>query len=402
MPLKRILFTLILLQCAFSNSQSLRGLSVLNDSQVWVSGSKGFIGNYDKESFNTCVLSHEYQHKDFRDIHGFTINSAIIMSVADSGVLLKTWDGGKTWVEVFRDNDSGVFFDVIELTKNGEFGILLGDPLPSNPDHLYFRLSVDSGNHWITVENGQWNKISPKLNSLYAASGSSARILDCWYNEITGLLNLKIIIGGGGDKGASIRMAEVNWNIEGQLQSEKVTNLSVPMPEEKGWGVYGLSEPIDGQIAVAGGHWKFPDGRPNLASNSTSSFTECDNGLFLLRYNKDNALTIKPLRVCNYLSGAILVDKGLIITVGTTGLNQVKLPRKKNFPNNKLTWEFPHWKIQDFTIDSQSPKVPVDFEEIRSNPFKGLNAVGVSDSFVWVVGVSKTPKIIRIPLILWQ
>ena len=401
MIIKRIVFALIFLQCGFSNSQSLRGLSVLNDSLVWVSGSKGFIGKYDKDSFNPSVLSSEYQHKDFRDIHGFNEKVAIAMSVADSGVLLKTRDGGNTWVEVFRDNDSGVFFDVIELTKNGEFGILLGDPLLSKPDHLYFRLSVDSGNHWITVENGQWNKISPKLNSLYAASGTSARILDCWYNEITGLLSLKIIIGGGGDKGASIRMAEVNWNIEGHLQSEKVTNLSVPMPEEKGWGVYGLSEPIDGQIAVAGGHWKYPDGRPIEASGSTSNITECDNGLFLLKYNIDNALTLKPLRVCNYLSGATLVDNDLIIAVGSNGLNQVKFPRKKNDPNIKLTWEFPLWKIQDFIIERKSSKVTVNTEELLTNPFKGLNAVGVSDSFVWIIGVSKTPKIIKIPLNRW-
>ena len=401
MIIKRIAFALIFLQCGFSNAQSLRGLSVLNDSQVWVSGSKGFVGKYNKDSFYSCAVSSDYQHKDFRDIHGFNIHSAIAMSVADSGVLLKTWDGGTTWVEVFRDNDSGVFFDVIELTKNGEFGILLGDPLLSKPDHLYCRMSLDSGNHWITVENGQWNKISPKLNSLYAASGSSARILDCTYNEITGLLNLKIIIGGGGDKGASIRMAEVNWNIEGQLQSEKVTNLSIPMPEEKGWGVYGLSEPIDGQIAVAGGHWKFPDGRTNGPSSSTSDFTECDNGLFWLRYNKDNALTIKPLRVCNYLSGAALVNNDLIITVGSNGLNQVKLPRKKNYPNIKLTWEFPQWKIQDFTIESKVPQVAVNARELPTNPFKGLNAVGVSGSFVWIVGVSKTPTIIKIPLNRW-
>lgn len=401
MLFKRIPIALIFLQCTFSNSQSLRGLSVLNDSQVWVSGSKGFVGKYDKDSFNRCGLSLEYQHKDFRDIHGFTTNSAIIMSVADSGVLLKTWDGGKTWIEVFRDNDSGVFFDVIELTKNGKFGILLGDPLFSNPDHLYFRLSIDSGNHWIAVDNGQWNKISPKLNSLYAASGSSARILDFTYNEITGLLNVKIIIGGGGDKGASIRMAEVNWNIYGELQSENVTNLPVPMTEEKGWGVYGLSEPIDGQMAVAGGHWKFPDGRPNATSNSTSGFKDCDNGLFSLTFNKDNALTIKPLRVCNYLSGATLVDKDLIIAVGTNGLNHVKLPRKKNDPNIKLTWEYLNWKIQDFVMLSTSPKVSVNFEEIHSNSFNGINAVGVSNSFVWVVGVSKTPKIIKIPLNRW-
>ena len=401
MIIKRIAFALIFLHCAVSKSQSLRGLSVLNDSQVWVSGSKGFIGKYDKDSFNSSVLSSEYQHKDFRDIHGFNENVAIAMSVADSGVLLKTYDAGTTWVEVFRDNDSGVFFDVIEFTKNGEFGILLGDPLLSKPNHLYFRLSVDSGNHWIAVDNGQWNKISPKLNSLYAASGSSARILDCTYNEITGLLNLKIVIGGGGDKGASIRMAEVSWNIDGQLQSERVTNLSVPMPEERGWGVYGLSEPIDGQIAVAGGHWQFPDGRPIEAGGSISNSTECDNGLFLLKYNKDNVLTLKPLRVCSYLSGATLVDNNLTITVGTNGLNQIKFPRKINDRNIKLTWEFPLWKIQDFIIESKCSKVTVDSEELLTHPFKGLNAVGVSDSFVWIVGVSKIPTIIKIPLNRW-
>jgi hypothetical protein len=101
------------------------------------------------------------------------------------------------------------------------------------------------------------------------------------------------------------------------------------------------------------------------------------------------------------LSGAALVNKDLIITVGSNGLNQVKLPRKKNYPNIKLTWEFPQWKIQDFTIESKVPQVAVNARELPTNPFKGLNAVGISGSFVWIVGVSKTPTIIKIPLNRW-
>lgn len=404
MLFKRILIALIFLQCMFSNSQSLRGLSVLNDSQVWVSGSRGFVGKYDKDSFDLCVLSREYLHKDFRDIHGFTTNSAIIMSVADSGVLLKTWDGGKTWREVFRDNDSGVFFDVIEFDKNtnGKFGILLGDPLNSSPNYLYSKFTLDSGNHWMSFESGNWNKISPKLNSLYAASGSSARILNFLHDEINGLIHVTIIIGGGGDKGASLRMANIIWNSKGQLLSEKVTNLPLPMSEEPGWGVYGLSEPINGQIAVAGGHWKFPDGRPSGPSSATTNFKECDNGLFWLTYNTDNALTIKPMRVCNYLSGAILVHNKFIVAVGSKGINHVKLPRKKNDLDGELKWELPNGKIQDFIIQSQNRILPIGSNTRVSFPFKGLNAIAVSESYVWIVGVAETPKIIRIPLNLWK
>lgn len=381
------------------NAQSLRGLSVLNDSQVWVSGAHGFIARYTQDSIEICDVPKKYKNKDFRDIHAFNETKALAMSVGDSGVLIKTWNFGRTWSEVFRNNDSGVFFDVIEFDNNtnGKFGILLGDPLNSSPNYLYSKFTLDSGNHWMSFESGNWNKISPKFNSLFAASGSSARILNFTHDEINGLINVKIIVGGGGVKGASLRWADVTWSNKGKLQSEKVTNLPLPMPEKSGWGVYGLSEPINGQIAVAGGHWEFPDGRPRAIHSPTAIENECDNGLFLLKYNQEGALLIKPLKFCNYLSGATLVNTNLIIAVGSKGVNYVKLPRKKNDPDVKLKTELPHGKIQDFIIHGQSSILPIDFNIIEAYPFKGLNSIAVSESFIWVIGVADIPNIIRIP-----
>ena len=372
------------------HSQSIRGLSVLNDNLAWVSGSSGFIAAYGDDSLNICELPIQYRKKDFRDIHAFSDRSAIVMSIADSGILLKTWDCGRNWVEVFRDNDSGVFFDAIEFTDSGNLGILLGDPLPSNPNFLYFRVSLDSGNHWIELENGNWNKTSSKMNALFAASGSSMRLLEFNYNELEGVLDLQIIIGGGGDNGASIRMAIVQWNLYGELQSESVREIPLALPPEKGWGIYGLSKPINGQIAAAGGHWQFADGLYSKNLKDSNAKTNCQNGLFWVKFSRD-ALSVKPVNVCNYLSAAAVLNENKLITVGSNGFVNLDLPRKKEDGFAILSWDHPNFKLKDFL------SIPFNKAEKDSNFFRGLNAVEVSENYVWIVGVSNSPLLLKVP-----
>ena len=80
---KSFTFLFILVKFAFSNAQSLRGLSVLNDTQVWVSGSNGCIGRLNADTLEVCNVPDEYRNKDFRDIHAFSQAHAIAMSVSD-------------------------------------------------------------------------------------------------------------------------------------------------------------------------------------------------------------------------------------------------------------------------------------------------------------------------------
>src|SRR5688500_789082 len=74
---------------------SLRGLSVVNDDVVWVSGSGGAVGrSIDGGETFTWTTVRGYEKIDFRDIEAFDKNTAIIMGIADPAYILKTTDGG--------------------------------------------------------------------------------------------------------------------------------------------------------------------------------------------------------------------------------------------------------------------------------------------------------------------
>src|SRR4051812_4608101 len=70
---------------------SLRGLSVVNDEVVWVSGSNGTIGrttNGGKDWKWRVVKG--FEKTDFRDIEAFDATTAVIMGVGDPAFILKT------------------------------------------------------------------------------------------------------------------------------------------------------------------------------------------------------------------------------------------------------------------------------------------------------------------------
>src|SRR5690349_5339632 len=77
---------------------SLRGLSVVNDNVIWVSGSKGTIGrslNGGKDWKWTVVKG--FEDKEFRDIEAFDGYNAVIIAVGEPAYILRTSDGGGSW-----------------------------------------------------------------------------------------------------------------------------------------------------------------------------------------------------------------------------------------------------------------------------------------------------------------
>ena len=52
---------------------------------------------------------------DFRDIHAFGGQSAIVLSAGADARMYKTTDGGKNWNLVYSNQEEGVFFDGFDL-----------------------------------------------------------------------------------------------------------------------------------------------------------------------------------------------------------------------------------------------------------------------------------------------
>ena len=75
---------------------SIRGLSVVNDDIIWTSGSKGMVGrSIDGGKTWSWNQVPGFEKREFRDIEAFDELNALILAIAEPGVILKTTDGGK-------------------------------------------------------------------------------------------------------------------------------------------------------------------------------------------------------------------------------------------------------------------------------------------------------------------
>ena len=152
---------------------SLRGLSVVSDEVVWVSGSAGSVGrSVDGGETWTWMTVKGFEKADFRDIEAFDKNTAIIMGIADPAYILKTTDGGQNWKIVFADTTKGMFLDAMEFW-NEQSGIVIGDPIG---DKIFIARTFDGGENWrgIPAEN---NPTADKGEAFFASSGTNVRKL---------------------------------------------------------------------------------------------------------------------------------------------------------------------------------------------------------------------------------
>jgi hypothetical protein len=170
---------------------SLRGLSVVNDRVIWVSGSNGAVGkSQDGGATWKWITVKGFEKADFRDIEAFDETSAVIMAVSEPAYILRTADGGDSWKVVFEDKTKGMFLDAMEFW-NENSGIVIGDPIDKK---AFIARSFDGGITWKSLPVA----LRPALDSgeaMFASSGTNVRKLT---NQeavfITGGLRSRLII----------------------------------------------------------------------------------------------------------------------------------------------------------------------------------------------------------------
>jgi len=147
---------------------SLRGLSVLNEKIIWASGSNGMVfRSTNAGSSFSSIRVKNYESRDFRDIEAIDSNTAIIMAVSEPAIILKTWDGGKTWKEVFVDSTPGMFLDAMDF--NGNKGVVIGDPIDGK---VFMAETTDRGDSWRIKNKGECSLMKPG-EAFFASSGSN-------------------------------------------------------------------------------------------------------------------------------------------------------------------------------------------------------------------------------------
>lgn len=152
---------------------SLRGLSVVNDNIIWVSGSNGTVGRSTNAGKNWKWMTvNGFEKSDFRDIEAFDGSTALIMAVGEPAYILKTIDGGENWRVVYENKTKGMFLDAMDFANNRE-GIVIGDPIDGK---IFIAKTNDTGNTWEELDNDPERPSADKGEAFFAASGSNVKL----------------------------------------------------------------------------------------------------------------------------------------------------------------------------------------------------------------------------------
>jgi len=152
---------------------NLRGLSVVNDNVIWVSGSNGIVGRSNNAGKNWKWMTvNGFEKTDFRDIEAFDGNTAIIMGVGEPAYILKTTDGGDNWKVVYENKTKGIFLDAMDFA-NGQEGMVVGDPINGK---TFIARTRNTGNTWEEVTDHEKLPNMDKGEAFFAASGSNVRL----------------------------------------------------------------------------------------------------------------------------------------------------------------------------------------------------------------------------------
>lgn len=152
---------------------SLRGLSVVDNNIVWVSGSKGTVGkSIDGGKTWKWMKVRGYKKCDFRDIEAFDENTAIIMAVASPAYILKTTNGGKNWKKVYENKTKGMFLDAMDFSDEKN-GIAVGDPINGN---FFLAKTSNGGQNWEEMWPANY-AIADSTEACFASSGTNIRII---------------------------------------------------------------------------------------------------------------------------------------------------------------------------------------------------------------------------------
>ncbi|MBL7863088.1 MAG: hypothetical protein JNJ65_18140 [Cyclobacteriaceae bacterium] len=160
--------------CVVSVQSSFRGISVVSDTVVWVSGNNGWVGRSVNGAIDWNFLQIPgFEKFDFRTIYAFDEHSALLATAGAPAFILLTRDGGTTWKEVYKNEDPAAFIDGVDFWNHHE-GLIYGDPINGKMLLLY---THDGGTTWQLVSE-QSRPMLHDGEASFAASGTGIQCLD--------------------------------------------------------------------------------------------------------------------------------------------------------------------------------------------------------------------------------
>ena len=229
---------------------SLRGLQVLGDNIVWASGTGGTVLRTDDGGQQWSVFTVEgAEELDFRDIHAFDENNAVVSSAGTPARIYRTSDGGKTWQMTFEHPSEKAFFDAMSFWNKSD-GIVMSDPID---DRVLLIQTSDGGKSWAEMKSELRPKVTPG-EAGFAASGTNMVLL----RDGTCL----IALGGAAENERFPNSRIVMTKDRGKTWSA----VQAPLPRSQASGIFSMAfaNNLIG-VAVGGDYMKPNESKGNVA-----------------------------------------------------------------------------------------------------------------------------------------
>ncbi|MBN1821079.1 MAG: hypothetical protein JXR31_09830 [Prolixibacteraceae bacterium] len=227
-------------------SSSLRGLYVIDENTVWASGSGGtvLLTTDGGETWNNISVKGA-EENDFRSIHAWDDQKALVFGVAGPDFGYLTINSGKSWEVVYSDTTSGLFFNSLKFA-NEKTGLTISDAVDEKP---FLIKTEDGGYTWKRILNIP-DAIKGEAN--FAASNTCIEFLPsgkAW-----------IITGG---KTARVFYSEnfgKNWDVT-------VTPMVQGTPSS---GIFSVSFKNDREGVIVGGTFDKPELNEKISAYTTN------------------------------------------------------------------------------------------------------------------------------------
>jgi photosystem II stability/assembly factor-like uncharacterized protein len=282
---------------------SIRSLSVPSEKVIWASASKGMVAKSINEgtSFEWMQVK-GYEKRDFRAMHAWNDQEAIIVAVASPAIILKTIDGGASWDKVYENNDTSMFLDAIHFSDNNS-GTVIGDPIDG---HLFILTTNNKGTTWDKMPNDFFKSTLNNGEAFFASSNSNLIHLGKVLVFVTGGLSSRIWING---------MAEAMPMMQG-TSSTGANSIAV--------------SPNGSKVVVVGGDFS----NDTIANQNIVGYQLFQTPNSDLKYLSKKQIIWKKIKLSNpngYKSSVEFIDNNRLITCGTSGVDFSK--------DNGTSWE---------------------------------------------------------------
>jgi photosystem II stability/assembly factor-like uncharacterized protein len=315
MSISKIFFICALFICSNLNAQyqikeltaqkgvSIRAMSVPSEKVIWASGSKGMVAKSTNEGISFEWMQVKgYEQRDFRAMHAWNDQEAILVAVAAPAIILKTIDGGASWNKVYENSDTSMFLDALQFSDENN-GTVIGDPIGG---HLFILTTNNKGASWVQMPNAYFKSDLNNGEAFFASSNSNLIHIGKELLFVTGGLSSRIWING---------MAEAMPIMQG-TNSTGANSIAI--------------SPNGSRVVVIGGDFS----NDTIANQNIVRYQIYQTRKSNLKKLSTTKLILKKINVSNpkgYKSSVEFIDNNRLITCGTSGVDFSK--------DKGLSWE---------------------------------------------------------------